>query len=67
MYTRKSLEEIALETINKIKGNAVQIEENRREIYRISKMLPEDEGYNLLKIFENTVTNVSEAYSKVHK
>lgn len=43
------------------------IHNNRKEIYRISKMLPESEGLNLMNIYDNSLKNLVEAAKKIYK
>lgn len=36
---------------------AKPLEDNRKEIYRVSRLLDEDEGYKLLNTFESALKN----------
>lgn len=62
--SRKTEAELLQEVYQKIGGNVEAVEENNKEIYKLSRMLPEDEGYRLINIYENTINNICEAFTK---
>lgn len=55
------------EVFEKIAPNVKVIHENREKIYKISRMLPEKLGYELLNLHDSTVHNIVESYQKVKK
>lgn len=63
---RETISKMA-EVYEKIGVNVKQVEENEKEIYRLSRMLPEQEGLKLIKLHQSTVNNVCEAFQKVGK
>ncbi|UQX52300.1 hypothetical protein M5V91_14635 [Cytobacillus pseudoceanisediminis] len=44
-----------------------KIQKNRKEIYKISKLLPENEGYRLMVLFDQSVNASGKAISKIYK
>lgn len=53
------------EVFEKIAPNVKVIHENRENIYKISRMLPEKVGYELVKLHDSTVNNIVESYTKI--
>lgn len=64
---RKSVDQILEEVMEKVGAHAVLVEENRKDVYKLSRKLSSDDGYKLIRLFESTVSNITEAYSKVNK
>lgn len=53
--------------ISRIKSELELLNNNRKEIYRISRMLPELEGYKLMALYDESMKTMNEAWSKMMK
>jgi len=56
-----------LSRLTKIKPQLETIQQNQEEIYKISRKLPEDEGYKLIQIHNQSLTATSEAWKKYYQ
>ncbi|MNJ47490.1 hypothetical protein D3C77_426480 [compost metagenome] len=55
----------ALEKISSVQTELNIIAKNREEIYRISRLLPDMEGYKLMALYDDSIRNVHEAWVKL--
>lgn len=55
----------ALDKVNSIQTELKIIQRNREELHRISRMLPEIEAYKLMALYDDSMKNLHEAWSKL--
>lgn len=56
-----------LQLYEKVETEIEIMKRNGEEIYRLSRMLPEEEGLKLMLVFQDTIKTVSDAWSKLNK
>lgn len=56
-----------IDDLQKAETNIKKVHANQKEIYKISRMLPEEEGHRLVVLAQSIVTNVCDGMQKVRK
>lgn len=54
-----------LEKISSVQTELNIITKNREEVYKISRLLPDVEGYKLMSLYDDSMRNLHEAWVKL--
>jgi len=57
----------ALNKFKSVKSEIEILQKNREEVYKISRSLPEMEGYRLMAIYDDSIKSLNEAWAKMNR